>query len=73
MFSNVAALALHLIISMAASNQVEVIVVGAGTSGISAARYLQDNTNYKVVIVEANDRTGGRINTVYHEGEQKAG
>ena len=39
-----------------------VIVVGAGTSGLAAARTLVDHGGYNVTVLEANpDRYGGRI------------
>ena len=39
-----------------------IIIIGAGLSGIYAATLLQ--TKYKVTILEARDRTGGRVLTV---------
>lgn len=43
------------------ANQVfDVIVIGAGFAGITAARELQ-NFGYKVVVLEARDRIGGRV------------
>ena len=43
-------------------NAYEVIVVGAGVSGIMAARTLQDegNGDYHVTLLEATDHFGGR-------------
>ena len=39
-----------------------VIVIGAGTSGLAAARTLVDHGEYNVTVLEANpDRYGGRI------------
>jgi monoamine oxidase len=41
-----------------------VIIVGAGASGIAAATALMENGVDNIVILEAENRTGGRINTV---------
>lgn len=41
----------------------DVIVIGAGMSGITASRQLAD-AGYSVVILEARERIGGRINTI---------
>lgn len=48
-------------------NQVDVIIIGAGASGLAAARELTRNGK-KVLIVEARDRIGGRIYTFTGEG-----
>ncbi|KAM7523912.1 hypothetical protein LguiA_013814 [Lonicera macranthoides] len=44
-----------------------VIVIGAGVSGISAARILR-NASFKVLLLESRDRIGGRIHTDYTFG-----
>src|SRR4051812_14159705 len=41
----------------------DVVIIGAGASGLAAARTLSKNKNY-VVVLEARDRIGGRIHTV---------
>lgn len=44
-----------------------VIVIGGGISGIAAARMLQ-NASFKVILLESQDRIGGRICTDYSFG-----
>jgi phytoene dehydrogenase-like protein len=41
----------------------DAIVVGAGVSGLAAASYLA-NQGYSVVVIEARNRTGGRLESV---------
>jgi monoamine oxidase len=41
-----------------------IIIVGAGICGLYAGRFLSKN-GYKITIVEARDRIGGRINTLH--------
>lgn len=48
---------------MANSEEVDVVIVGAGAAGITAARTLKD-AGLSVVILEANNRYGGRIHSV---------
>lgn len=43
-----------------------IIVVGAGAAGLMAAREL--SSHYKVTVLEARDRPGGRIRTIYKNG-----
>src|SRR5689334_9139632 len=45
----------------------DVIVVGAGCSGLSAARALRGKS-VRVIVLEARDRVGGRTLTVSHNG-----
>ena len=40
----------------------DITIIGAGISGLTAAVYLH-RKNYKVQILEATDRVGGRIKT----------
>ena len=40
------------------------LIVGAGASGIAAASMLMQNGVHSIVILEAENRIGGRINTV---------
>lgn len=44
-------------------------VIGAGVSGLVAARVLEDN-GYSPIIIEATDRVGGRVKTDIIEGYQ---
>ncbi|KAL5995277.1 hypothetical protein ACLOJK_025335 [Asimina triloba] len=48
---------------MDSSTSCSVIIVGAGISGISAAKVLAENGVEDLVILEASDRIGGRIRT----------
>jgi cation diffusion facilitator CzcD-associated flavoprotein CzcO len=45
-------------------SEVRVVIVGAGPSGIAAATSLMEHGVDNIVILEAENRTGGRINTV---------
>lgn len=45
------------------TDDVEVIIIGAGMSGLSAARELNKH-GIKCIILEARDRVGGRVHTV---------
>lgn len=47
--------------------RVDVLVVGAGLAGLTAARYLQQ-AGIDVVVVEATDRPGGRVKSDYISG-----
>lgn len=47
--------------------EVDIVIVGAGIAGIKAARDAVDN-GFSVVILEAQNRYGGRIKTVRREG-----
>lgn len=46
---------------MDSTKRYSVIVIGAGISGISAAKQLADNGVKDILILEASDRIGGRI------------
>jgi len=51
------------------TDDTDVLIVGAGAAGLAAARQLSVS-NFNVVVLEARDRIGGRINTptLYVEG-----
>lgn len=51
----------------------QILVVGGGITGLSAAYYVQEKINeqnlpYRVQLVEASDRLGGKIATEYRDG-----
>jgi len=50
-----------------ASTRFDVIVIGAGVSGVAAARLLAD-AGRRVVVLEARDRIGGRLHTERADG-----
>lgn len=43
------------------SGKPKVLVIGAGLSGLSAARRLQDEGTCEVLVLEARHRSGGRV------------
>src|SRR3954451_9741312 len=45
----------------------DVLIIGAGAAGLAAARKLS-RANLRVLILEARDRTGGRIHTIRQPG-----
>ena len=46
-----------------------VVIIGAGVAGLTAARELQEDGRFDVVILEARDRIGGRIHTMRLPGD----
>lgn len=54
--------------------ETDVLILGAGLTGLTLAYRLR-NSNLKVTLVEARDRIGGRIHTIYDEngGSQEMG
>src|ERR1700736_5015175 len=49
-------------------SDVDVAVIGAGAAGIGAARRLREAGGVSVLVLEARDRVGGRINTIEPAG-----
>jgi monoamine oxidase len=47
-----------------AATSADVIIIGAGMAGITAARWIVDNTDYSVIILEARERSGGRLYSI---------
>jgi len=50
--------------NISATGSEKILVIGAGLAGLAAARALRDR-GYEVVILEARNRSGGRIHTQY--------
>lgn len=42
----------------------KIVIIGAGSSGIAAATKLKSNEFQNITVLEAENRIGGRINTV---------
>jgi len=43
----------------------QVVIIGAGISGLAAAQKLLQNGMENVVLLEARDRVGGRVHTIH--------
>ncbi len=54
---------------VAASEQFDAVIVGAGWAGISAAKTLLDSGVSSVLVLEANDYMGGRSKTINSDGK----
>ena len=48
----------------------DILIIGAGAAGLMAACELA-NAGKKVIVLEAQDRIGGRIHTIYENGSSK--
>lgn len=48
------------------SKRSQVVIIGAGLAGLAAAQRLHENGIDDVIILEAQDRIGGRVHTVDH-------
>ena len=55
-------------LAQSSNENVDVVVLGAGIGGINSARTLTDNGRTNVLVLEADSRYGGRINTVFKAG-----
>ena len=52
-------------------NQYDTIIVGAGISGLNTAyQIIKKHPKHKILILEASDRIGGRLNTINYKGTQ---
>lgn len=51
-------------------NTADIVIIGAGAAGLMAARELA-SAGKKVIVLEAQDRTGGRIHTHYKDSSLK--
>lgn len=52
------------IVGLVTSEDVDIVIIGAGPSGFAAASRLLENGLTNLVVLEAKDRIGGRVNTV---------
>lgn len=52
------------------SKHVEIVIIGAGMAGLSAAKHLMKNGRSDFIILEARNRIGGRIISI-DVGSQK--
>lgn len=62
-------LTLYLPTTIAAASEFDVVIVGAGMSGVAAGKRLKEH-GFSVVVLEARDYVGGRIHTISLDGTQ---
>lgn len=51
--------------------QEKIVIIGAGAAGISAASKLLEYGYQNIVVLEADDRIGGRIQTEYYDDDHE--
>lgn len=52
------------------NNFYECIIIGAGPSGLTAAKYIAENTSYKLLIIEKANQVGGLAKTIETENSR---
>lgn len=52
------------------NHKYDVIVVGGGCAGVEAARKLYLNGIHNIILLEAQDRLGGRIHTTFLDDDK---
>lgn len=71
--SGAAAVAASRIKPLRAQNKTDVVVIGAGLSGLNAAMLLEEQ-GFSVQVIEGRDRIGGRLHSLHHiPGSPEAG
>ncbi len=56
---------------MSEADYYDVIIIGGGVSGLAAASKLLELGHENIIVLEASDRLGGRINTEETTGKQR--
>lgn len=51
-------------------NKKQVLIIGGGPAGLTAAYELLENTDYQPIVFEADNQVGGISKTVYHRGNR---
>lgn len=57
-------LVMYAIVGQVLSNDVDIVIIGAGASGFGAASRLLEKGLTNLTVLEARNRIGGRVNTV---------